>query len=279
MDLRQVYDRGVRSSAELDELELMVYSVKELETYSAAEGWDAFFIGSRAHLCSSVRDALTRIGDDSSLLVLDDYQRYLAAHGVPFEPRAIEEFVTAQETEHPSDTLDWGDLFARLEPERWRLLHAYLESQGVNLRGSTAWPPVRHSLDEALAALAQGAPARPVCFVERVLHRGMAWAIEIEDGLKCRLSRHGGKERVLLMWSSERVARRAAAVEPPAARLRSVLLDELLHSWLPTMAGDGLLVGLDPDGRLEQEEVGPIELRDQLLSHMDESTRTLYEKR
>jgi hypothetical protein len=54
-----------------------------------------------------------------------------------------------------------------------------------------------------------------------------------------------------------------------------VLLDELLQRWLPAMRDDGLLVGLDPDGRLEPEEVEPMELRARVLNGMDESRRTL----
>jgi hypothetical protein len=277
LEFRQVYDKKTRSFATLDAFECMVYCVHELETYSAMEGWDAFFMGSRAHLYPAVRDTLARIGDTSSLLVLDDYERHLAAHGVRFEPRAIERFVAREEAEDKFASLDWAALFGRVEPERWSLLQSYLESHGVELVGRTERP--LGSVEQPASLPNEREQDRRDGFVEHVLRRGLAWAVEVEDGLRCRASRYDDTKRVLLIWSSERAARRAAGLEPAEAQPCSVLLRELLRRWLPAMAADGLLVGPDPDGRLEPEEVGPIELRDRVVSQMDEASRALYEQR
>ena len=279
MDPQCVYDKGVRARADLDEFELMVYGIRELETHNALEGWDAFFLGSCADLYPIVRDALTRIGDSSSLLILDDYQRYLQAHGVPVEPGAIARFVVQPDAAPESSALNWGDLFARAAPERWELMRTYLESHGIELLSDTERLPTRPSLAEALASATGSFEGGAERFVQRVLRRGVAWSVEIADGLKCRLSQQGRGRRVLLLWSSERSARSAAAAESSKSKLRRVFLDELLTSWLPAMSREGLLVGPDPDGDRQGFELGPLDLRIKLLGQMDAETRARYEGR
>jgi len=49
LDPNEVYTRALArpdAASELDDVELLVYAVKELENYDDMEGWEAFFSGS-----------------------------------------------------------------------------------------------------------------------------------------------------------------------------------------------------------------------------------------
>jgi hypothetical protein len=132
LDPNEVYDRALAhpsAAQELDEIELLVYAVKEIETYNLMEGWDSFFIGSCSYLYPHVRHCLTASGDARSLAILDDYVLFHSARNVPFEPGWIEELRRVSDALRP----DWGRLFEEACAERWSRIRVYLKSLDVDL--------------------------------------------------------------------------------------------------------------------------------------------------
>ncbi|MEZ4222610.1 MAG: hypothetical protein R3B13_16840 [Polyangiaceae bacterium] len=136
LDPDEVYERALArpdAVGDLDDVELLVYAVKELETYSDMQGWDAFFTGSCSYLYPDVRRCLTAAADLTSLAVLDDYVAYHAERSVPFEPDAIDELSLRETDAERRSRPDWRGRFQRAQPERWARIGAYLKSLGVEL--------------------------------------------------------------------------------------------------------------------------------------------------
>jgi hypothetical protein len=154
LDPNALYERalvGPTGDEELDEIELLVYSVKELETWNAMQGWDWFFMGSSAHFYPTLRRCLELISDSRSLAILDDYVGYLAARGVPVEPEAIERF--RQQEVEAAPRPDWGGLFEAAAAERWQRLTSYLRGQGIELiEAPVAVPAAATALIAALTS-------------------------------------------------------------------------------------------------------------------------------
>ncbi|HVJ16793.1 MAG TPA: hypothetical protein VM686_15235 [Polyangiaceae bacterium] len=145
LDPRAVYLKALKPStgeAGLDDVERLIYAVKELETYIAMSGWEAFFVGSCSHLCPDLRRCFELSRDDRSLAILDDFIAYLAARGVAFESDAIEQWYSAETDESIASRPDWGARFVEAEQERWTRIAAYLRTQGVVLvNPDTKWGP------------------------------------------------------------------------------------------------------------------------------------------
>jgi hypothetical protein len=131
LDPNEVYDRALAhpsAAQELDEIELLVYAVKEIETCNLMGGWDSFFTGPCSYLYPHVRLCLTASGDARSLAILDDYVAFHSIRNVPFEPGWIEELGRVSDALRP----DWGRLFEEACAERWSRIRVYLKSLGVD---------------------------------------------------------------------------------------------------------------------------------------------------
>jgi hypothetical protein len=136
LDPNEVYLRALQhpgGAQDLDDVELLVYAVKEVEVFSSMEGWDAFFVGSCSYLYPDVRRCLTACSDTRSLAVLDDYVAYHSSRGIPFEPEAIEKLWFRETDEEAAQRTDWYAAFHDAGPERWQRIAAYLRTVGVEL--------------------------------------------------------------------------------------------------------------------------------------------------
>ena len=134
LDPDAVYTKALAHPAgvdDLDEHEVLVYAVKELETYIAMSGWEGFFTGSCSYLYPHVRRCLELTGDSRSLAILDSYVNHLASFGVAIDADAIEDFNRSW-TPGPAQPA-WGKQFQAAVTERWQRIRSYLESQNILL--------------------------------------------------------------------------------------------------------------------------------------------------
>lgn len=113
--------------AELDRFELLSYAVKELETYIAMSGLNAFFTGSCSYLYDDLRQGLELCRDAQSLSIIDDFAKRVVSDGHQF-PNEVEEWIHSR-----SETPDWGRHFRDATAERWRCLAGYVQSAGHEL--------------------------------------------------------------------------------------------------------------------------------------------------
>lgn len=165
IDPYEVYQRALKSpdgADALDEVELLIYALKELETYIAMQGWTGFFTGSCVYLYPNVRRCLELSGHARSLAILDDYVEYLSPGGGPLDASTIEGLASDRRSDGPS-TPDWGAQFQADAAERWQSLERYLATQGIRLIASEESPETSdrvQSLAAELAALIESNPVK-----------------------------------------------------------------------------------------------------------------------
>ena len=133
LDAMEVYERGLRDAESLTHAERLVYVLVELETYADMEGWDHFFTTDKLRSDPELKAGLVSSGDSESVEVLEDYERYLASHGVPLEADAIEEFLCSQSNNDLANCRDWHEDYSRLGPARWEKVKAHLRRGGLAL--------------------------------------------------------------------------------------------------------------------------------------------------
>ncbi|MES2461450.1 MAG: hypothetical protein V4671_12780 [Armatimonadota bacterium] len=111
----------------------MVYLVQELETMADMDGWDHFFITSRAYYLGELKAGLKMVEDTDSLAVLEDYERQFAPHIGIMEPEALADFLALQGNDYFHRDRDWRGDFTNLAEERWGRIDKYLHAKGIHL--------------------------------------------------------------------------------------------------------------------------------------------------
>ncbi len=152
LDPHAVYLRALDPhGSKLDEVELLVYAIKELETYIAMSGWENFFM-EPFYLYREVRRCLELSGDTRSLAILDDFVACVSAGGFAFDEDGIAAWSKAENEKRDAAWLgvgapaalhlDWGAQFEAAESERWQRIKEYLRSRDIILvDAETRWGP------------------------------------------------------------------------------------------------------------------------------------------
>jgi hypothetical protein len=113
-------------------------------------------------------------------------------------------------------------------------------------------------------------------FVRRVVASGQVWGLKNADGW-CYAPSNGGDDEerdeaeerdVLPFWSDRAYAKQCAKDEWSDYEPTSIPLEQFLKAWLPGMAGDGVLVGTNWSAHLIGLEVDPLELKQEIESHI-----------
>jgi len=136
LDPDAIYEKALshpNGAAELDELELMLYAIKEIENHIAMSGWTAFFVGSCAYLCDDLRRGLERCADTRSLVIIDNFAKRVVSDGYQF-PDEVEEW--SRETD--GDEREWGRQFRDAKGERWERVASHLRCVGCELSTETS---------------------------------------------------------------------------------------------------------------------------------------------
>jgi hypothetical protein len=134
LDPTEVYERGLRDAESLTPPERFVYILMELETYADMEGWDHFFTTEKLRYYPELKAGLAASGDVESLEVLQDYERYLAAHRVTLDANGIADFLSSQSDADLAVWRDWREDYSCLSPVRWEKVRAHLRSVGWAMR-------------------------------------------------------------------------------------------------------------------------------------------------
>lgn len=144
LDPDKIYQRAMPGPAALDELEQLVFAVKDMEVRVSMDGWAGFFIDSH-YAYEPARTALETVGDGASLGVIEDFVAYLAGRGVTFAENPIRDFYYGREqsysasidndmaSEDPFEEPNWEERFNAVAEERWRKIDSYLWCFGARL--------------------------------------------------------------------------------------------------------------------------------------------------
>ena len=128
------YKRGLNSRSSLDDVELFVFAVMDLEALMDMEGWEHFFCSPQsASLYPKLKMWLGAADDRASLSVLEDFERYLLANGVPLAPASIDQHFTTLDAASLAGLPDWRGRFAEVVEQRWEAISAHLKSLGIEL--------------------------------------------------------------------------------------------------------------------------------------------------
>jgi len=133
LDAGEVYDRGLANCDLLTPEERLVYLLLEVEICADMEGWDHFFTMEQVRYLGELKAGLEAVGDRASLSVIKDYERGLAAHGVPMEAEAVAAFLERQGDDYFDQDRDWREEYTALAETRWRRVKEYLRGQGLQL--------------------------------------------------------------------------------------------------------------------------------------------------
>jgi hypothetical protein len=96
-------------------------------------------------------------------------------------------------------------------------------------------------------------------FVSRVRASGTVWSIKEGDGWALCPSNHQDCD-LYVFWSDEAYARQHCKEEWSGYQPASISLDSFLENWLPGMAAEGFLVGVQFNSDLAGLEVEPSKL-------------------
>ena len=112
---------------------------------------------------------------------------------------------------------------------------------------------------------ASGPQTKCGLFVRRVRDSGVVWGLQSGYRWAFRLSCERDTE-VMLFWSDETLAWRHAAGEWEGHLPTPIALEAFVHTWLPVLRDDKVLIGLDFDESFAGREIEPDELARELAA-------------
>lgn len=113
-------------------------------------------------------------------------------------------------------------------------------------------------------------------FIARVIENEAVWFLENDEGAAYVESSEDAEAVVLLFWSDRADAKRARKTGFKEYDVAEISLLEFLFKWLPGMAEDEVLAGVNWTGDPGGVELDPEQLQDDLLEAMGEEMRATY---
>ncbi len=103
-------------------------------------------------------------------------------------------------------------------------------------------------------------------FIARVAATHELWGLKCADGWCISPSDNAGNKgrEVMPFWSDRGYAAQCAKDDWAMYEPTAIQLDAFLESWLPGMAGEGLLAGTDWNPHLDGMEIEPLKLKEEL---------------
>jgi len=135
LDPMAIYDRGLAELDSLSGAERFVFMLQDFDNLMEMEGWDHFFLYEH-HFAwySEMKDWLRRIGDESSLAVLSNYESHVSSNGFEVSPSGIEALLKAKDENYYRTCPDWCGRYCDLREARWARASAFFMSQGLALQ-------------------------------------------------------------------------------------------------------------------------------------------------
>jgi len=113
-------------------------------------------------------------------------------------------------------------------------------------------------------------------FIAHAIEQETVWFLENDDGAAYVESASDEDAVVLLFWSQRADAKRARKTRFKEYEVVELSLLEFLFKWLPGMADDEVLIGVNWTGAPDELELDPEQLQDDLLEAMSEEMCATY---
>jgi hypothetical protein len=116
-------------------------------------------------------------------------------------------------------------------------------------------------------------------FIHRIVSGETVFHLTNDDGVANSVSNDAEETVILMFWSDEPYARRVQKNGFEDYEVACITLFDFLYSWLPGMADDEVLAGVNWDHELIGAECDSHDLRDEIVESMSADVLAEYESK
>lgn len=123
-----------------------------------------------------------------------------------------------------------------------------------------------------------GSSSADIQFIARVIDTEIVYVLASDGGVASSVSSQDDESTVLMFWSNSEKAGQVKSKGFDEFQIEEITLFDFLYRWLPGMAEDAVLVGVNWDDQLVGTEGEALELADAIGEAMPPQLTATYEQ-